>query len=402
MLDLERILRKIIAYRFKRLRGDTPYELISSQRGNINRIEQGINTSSCNFVSDTLLDEYSKYFGKSKAELIFGDDDQIENTLFFMFLQMYIKIIPDVKVPDMQYPFKSEEFQDGISLDICEKFREIFIIFSDYYRWYKIRKFEEESDKDIDVVSMFKIVWALLNKKIVSSFKVHVITEFFNDSEPKFCFNQINVKFNLWYHKYFVNSIIPEALSKLRTDSIFKIGFMVKDLIDNFIDVDLPKSYLEDVPLEEFILPQKNYHINFKESISDEETIKLSTEVVKMLTRDTTINSLEEIKRIDEENFFTEFDFVIDESISFVDESRRVSAKSLLDSILMTPDIFDRFHDLNSKERKIPGLLTTNSQASKLFQIKVNEVYLQQIDELVRFQNIYINLIKWDELETFL
>ena len=197
MLDLERTLRKIIAYRFKRLRGDTPYELISSQRGNINRIEQGINTSSGNFVSDTLLDEYSKYFGKSKAELIFGDDDQIENTLFFMFLQMYIKIIPDVKVPDMQYPFKSEEFQDGISLDICEKFREIFIIFSDYYRWYKIRKFEEESDKDIDVVSMFKIVWALLNKKIVSSFKVHVITEFFNDSEPKFCFNQILERLHL-------------------------------------------------------------------------------------------------------------------------------------------------------------------------------------------------------------
>ena len=68
----------------------------------------------------------------------------------------------------------------------------------------------------------------------------------------------------------------------------------------------------------------------------------------------------------------------------------------------MTPDIFDRFHDLNSNERKIPGLLSTNSQASKLFQFKVNEVYLQQIDELVRFQNIYINLIKWDELETFI
>ena len=93
---------------------------------------------------------------------------------------------------------------------------------------------------------------------------------------------------------------------------------------------------------------------------------------------------------------------VTDESISFVDETRRVSAQSLLDSILMTPDIFDRLHDLNSNERKIPGLLTVNSQASKLFQIKVNEVYLQQIDELVRFQNIYINLIKWDELETFL
>ena len=85
LLDLERILRKIIAFRFKKLRGDTPYELISSQRGNINRIEQGINTSSGNFVSDTLLDEYSKYFGKSKAELIFGDDGQIENTLFALY-----------------------------------------------------------------------------------------------------------------------------------------------------------------------------------------------------------------------------------------------------------------------------------------------------------------------------
>ena len=46
MLDLERILRKIIAYRFKKLRGDIPYELITSQRGNMNRIEQGINVTS--------------------------------------------------------------------------------------------------------------------------------------------------------------------------------------------------------------------------------------------------------------------------------------------------------------------------------------------------------------------
>ncbi|HEL0635695.1 TPA: hypothetical protein TUV09_001965, partial [Streptococcus equi subsp. zooepidemicus] len=107
MLDLERILRKIIAYRLKKLRGDTPYELISSQRGNMNRIEQGKNVTSGNFVSDTLLDEYSKYFGKSKPELIFGNDAEIENTLCFMFLQVFVKIIPDVKVPDMQYPFKS-------------------------------------------------------------------------------------------------------------------------------------------------------------------------------------------------------------------------------------------------------------------------------------------------------
>lgn len=402
MLDLEKILRKLIARRFRDLRGDTPYELISSQRGNISRIERGLNADSGNFVSATLLDEYSNYFGVSKAELVFGDDGEIENTLCFMFLQIYVQIIPKVKVSYMKFPFKPEKFQDDISPDIYEKFREIFIIFGDYYRWYKVRKYDDNSDKDIDVVSMFKIVWALLNKKIISSFKLYVITEFFNDSEPKFNFNQINAKFNLWYAKHFVNSIIPEALSKLQTDSIFKMGFMVKDLIDNFIEVDLPESYLEDVPLEEFLLPVKSYHFNFKENLSDEEIMKVSAEIVKMTSRDNTINSLEDIKRINEEMFFTEFDFITDESTPFVNGTRRVNANSLLDSILMTPDIFDRFHDLNSNERKIPGLLSTNSQASKLFQFKVNEVYLQQIDELVRFQNIYINLIKWDELETFI
>lgn len=402
MLDLEKILRKLIARRFRDLRGDTPYELISSQRGNISRIERGLNADSGNFVSATLLDEYSNYFGVSKAELVFGDDGEIENTLCFMFLQIYVQIIPKVKVSYMKFPFKPEEFQDDISPDIYEKFREIFIIFGDYYRWYKVRKYDDNSDKDIDVVSMFKIVWALLNKKIISSFKLYVITEFFNDSEPKFNFNQINAKFNLWYAKHFVNSIIPEALSKLQTDSIFKMGFMVKDLIDNFIEVDLPESYLEDVPLEEFLLPVKSYHFNFKENLSNEEIMKVSAEIVKMTSRDNTINSLEDIKRINEETFFTEFDFITDESTPFVNGTRRVNANSLLDSILMTPDIFDRSHDLNSNERKIPGLLSTNSQASKLFQFKVNEVYLQQIDELVRFQNIYINLIKWDELETFI
>lgn len=402
MLDLEKILRKLIARRFRDLRGDTPYELISSQRGNISRIERGLNADSGNFVLATLLDEYSNYFGISKAELVFGDDGEIENTLCFMFLQIYVQIIPKVKVSYMKFPFKPEEFQDDISPDIYEKFREIFIIFGDYYRWYKVRKYDDNSDKDIDVVSMFKIVWALLNKKIISSFKLYVITEFFNDSEPKFNFNQINAKFNLWYAKHFVNSIIPEALSKLQTDSIFKMGFMVKDLIDNFIEVDLPESYLEDVPLEEFLLPVKSYHFNFKENLSDEEIMKVSAEIVKMTSRDNTINSLEDIQRINEETFFAEFNFITDESTPFVNGTRRVNANSLLDSILMTPDIFDRFHDLNSNERKIPGLLSTNSQASKLFQFKVNEVYLQQIDELVRFQNIYINLIKWDELETFI
>lgn len=401
MLDLEKVLVKTIAYRFKKLRGNTPANLISSQKSAINRIENEINTKSGNFVTETLLDEYTDYFGKEKSKLIFGSETDIENILYFMFQQIYLKIIPTHMVKTMRYPFNSDEFQDDIDTDIIETFRKIFFIFGDYSRWYKIRKDQNDPDQNIDCDSMFQIIWLLLKNKIITSFKIHVIEEICNKSH-KFLFSNINGKFNLWYRKQFMKIIIPEALEKLQSDSIFKIGLMVNHLIDDFYEDNLPQSYLEDVPLEEFFMPVKRYHISTPANNSKEENKKIAEEMFRMLTINKTIKNRKDIEELDKLMFFKEIESVTDLSTPFVNEVRQVSAANFLDKILETPEIFNSFHGLNDRDRKIPGLLSVNSQASKLFQYKANEAILKQIDDLIRYQNRYINLIKWDELSSFL
>lgn len=74
MLDLEKILRGMISAKFKDLRGSISPDIISNgQRTAIYNIEKGKNPKSGNFVTDTLLKDYSSYFGMDKSELIFGD-----------------------------------------------------------------------------------------------------------------------------------------------------------------------------------------------------------------------------------------------------------------------------------------------------------------------------------------
>ena len=113
-------------------------------------------------------------------------------------------------------------------------------------------------------------------------------------------------------------------------------------------------------------------------------------------------NTIDALKKWEEKNYFENIDTIDYHSTPFINDSSRVDIKDFLNKILETPTIFDSIHKLNLINRKIPGLLTVNSQASNVFQEKLNKIVLTQIDDLVRFQNIYINLIKWEELENFL
>ena len=88
--------------------------------------------------------------------------------------------------------------------------------------------------------------------------------------------------------------------------------------------------------------------------------------------------------------------------MSFVNQTKKVKITELLQQVLETPEIFDNVHNLNRTNKKISGILTVNSQTSNLFQEEFNKVILKLIDDLVRYQNNYINFIKWEELETFL
>ena len=241
-----------------------------------------------------------------------------------------------------------------------------------------------------------------VKKKIVRSFEEKVIYLIFNEPDEKFHFNRINEKFNKWLLTDFANIIVPEIVEKLKSNSIFKMGFMVKTLIDEFLVFELPSSYLKDIPLEEFYPPVKSFHFHLEEKDrTDENLNQMASEMFRFLSQKKENMSIEDLKKLDEESYFQGVSGVTDQSQPFIDGTRKVSAEAFLNHVISTPDLFDSIHELNRKERKIPGILTVNSHASNLLQIKISEVIESMIDDLVRYQNIFINCIKGNELEDF-
>lgn len=400
MLDLEKILRKMIAARFKGLRQKTPTELISNgQRTAIYRIERGVNPKSRNFVSDTLLTDYADYFGIEKSELIFGDSMLLELTLYHMFTQIFYQIVPDDN--NLGLTIDRTKIQNNIDRKTIDSFLELFYIFGDFGRWYHLQKFQTKN-ADIDYMAMFEIIWRLIKNKVILSFQEHVIVPLFDEEHTPFQFNLINKYFNIWYHKQFVKIIIPDALKKLESDSIFKMGFMVKSLIEHFLNTTHITSYLEDVPIDKYYLPITNYTIDVSKIKTEEEDFKVAMEYLRWLNRYNSLETPEDAIAFADEKFFEGFDFVTEEKRPMIDQTNRTSIQELLDDIIQHPENYEEGYILHGSTEEIPGILTVNSQVSKLFQAKIAEVFLKQINDLVRYQNIFINFINWDELETFL
>lgn len=381
-LSIETELICDISKRFKKLRGNTPADLISTQKGTVNRIENGKNTTSGNFVTYSILCEYSDYFGIEKERLIFGNDKELELILKKIFLKIASSI----------------GLEDTFPLDVTTVITNIFRIFSDFNRWYKIKRFEANvTDSEIDFESMFEIFWRLMKNKIILSFKEHVVKKVLDESNQQFKFNQIDKEFTIWYYNDFAKSIVPTSLEKLKTNSIFKIGFMVDNLIDEHFVTNIPNSYLEDVPLEEFYLPSKT--ISFTGGKQSEEAIQEMARFINDASQATTI---ERILEWDKKKYFEGIESIDYHEMPFINQTKKVKITELLKRVLETPETFNDVHNLNRTNEKISGILTVNSQTSNLFQEEFNKVILKLIDDLVRYQNNYINFIKWEELETFL
>lgn len=407
MLDIETILRAMVSRRFKELRRCTPAELISNgQKTAINRIEQEKNPKSGNFVTDTLLDDYSTYFSLEKKRLIFGDDSEIEDILCAIFIQIFYEIVPrkcSFSISSIAIPIQTRikylilplcvDTYTANNMLVIESFRKLFFIFGDYSRWYKIRQDEKDSDQHIDWRSMFEIVWKLIKKRVVKSFQVDVVDSLF-DGKNDFHFNRINHRFELWYKKQFVQIIVPEILERLKSESVFKMGFQTNCLIDDFYEKDLPLSYLQDIPLEKYELPSTYFPT---ENMSEEEVDKFREGYEFIFDLKTAARTRDEVRALNRMNFFRE-----EISIPCVDETRRVNIMTFLDEIIDSPESLDCNHKLNESAQKIPGLLTVNSQVYKILHYKDNERILKEIDMLVSRQNLFLRLMKWEELGSFI
>lgn len=316
------------------------------------------------------------------------------------FYEIYKNFIFEDFLDTRSFIIKSGKLSNNIRTAI----QELSYSFADFGRWYHLRRqntigTDTEWKKEmVDFLSMFKILWRICKHRILRSFKEKVIHSFFNEHNHKFYFNQINEKFHKWLITDFTTIIVPEVIEKLKNNSIFKMGFMVKSLISEFLSSEPPTSYLKEIPLEEFYPPIQSFHINLKKEDRTKENLnKLVSETTRLLNQKLENLSVEDLEKMSNEKFFQGVSGVTDESQSF----RIVNAEVFLDHVISTPNFFDNIHELNLDERKIPGILTVNSHASNLLQMKISEVIEEVVDDLVRYQNVFINCIKWEELKDF-
>lgn len=331
----------------------------------------------------------------------------MEVHLFRLFFAIFVHFTPD-EFDDLLGKVKSVGKPDKKVLDFFEEF---LYVFGDFGRWYKIKRLEKNSISSelVDFDSMFKIFWLLSKDTIVLSFQSNVIPKIIDESgDEKFVFTKINTEVNRWLKDIVAKYVFPNLIKKLKADSVFKIGFMVKNLIEEFWVDNLKPDYYTKIPMKRYMPPMPSYDFHFKGNESKNVIRKITEEWVRMQTdlqklNESDLSNEERFKIMEENKYFEGIEQVTDTSKPFVNDKIAVYAEEFLDSVLSQPR-GEGFVDnrLNRIERKIPGMLQENNKAQKLFQEKINKMTLSLIDELVDYQNTFIGCIEWKELPEYM
>ena len=124
----------------------------------------------------------------------------------------------------------------------------------------------KEDKFPIDFIEMGLILWQICKTKTIRLFKEKVIKPSFDEYDKKFHFNRINEKLNKNFCTDFIDILIPEIVEKLKCDSIFKMGYMVKSLIDEILVLNLKESHLVEIPLKENYPPMRTWKFSSNQS----------------------------------------------------------------------------------------------------------------------------------------
>ena len=382
MIDLEAKLIPKIAERFKNLRkseyGELPIGVIYPENSSaIYAIERQEHPKG-NFVSDTVLEVYSKYFGLTKKELVFGDLDEIKSLSKTIFMDILFPVLAE-QLNKLGVFYKKGDFPSPKSQKASI---ELLCTFGDFSRWYFLRRNNSNysSDEFVDYFSMMEILWQLCQKRFLIVFEEKLISSIC--SEEKFRFKTINKRLEIWLNDDFSNVFVPEMIGKFKNNSIFRLGFLVKNLIAEFL-VEIPKSYLEEIPIEYNIPPMRTWNI----PLTEEKIEKVQKEISN---KDTPFEHL--------------FDEIEGATLEHSEEKKGLEKETLdefLNKMVDMPREFGEIHELDHGRWKIPGILTSNIQAANVFQEVMNDAAEDMIDRLIAVQNYYINCIKWEEIEKF-
>jgi hypothetical protein len=272
-------------------------------------------------------------------------------------------------------------------------------------------------------------IWLICKEKFIRSFKAGVVLNLFDD----FKYSSINNEVNKWIKGQFIQIIVPELVGKLKSNSILKIGYMVKNLIDDFLNEDLSESFQTTIPLQ--IRRPKYYNLSIQNNasfhnLSEDERKKrdqLFNEALELHRSGKMLDlKTEELEKYERYGIYfrevpetiktreVDIDAVINQAI--VSKSLHKTKAELRPIIEESPII--KISDFNSEEEimefyddwydsthftntNIPGYLTNNSQISHRWQQRLNKEIRESIENFIVIQNNLLRLLTEEELIKF-
>lgn len=458
MIDLEKSLAPLIAERCKKLREEYNFSMEKvSDKSSVSRIEKALIPKSGNFITETVLFDYTNAFGKSSEEIIFGNTDEFEQTLLLIFEQSF-RLIRFKNLATDSYLYNNIDNFDlelqKSSLSMAEAFAEFDLMRYNFLKSNEIfmdvvsKEFDRQMlfngkfiniERDfrtkpinesivIDLYDMSDKLWLICREKFIRSFRAEILDNLFED----FKYSSINSKVNQWLIQQFKKIIVPDVVEKLKNNGVFKIGFMVKNLIDEFLDEDLSKSFQNTIPLQttrdkHFKIYVNNFDGFESRKLSNQETeekMKLIEKAFEIIQKselpDSELNAkflkngiiLREVPAV---NFTKEVE--IDELLNRAINTRGVGRT--LEDIPMFEEspifevsrfnskeeiweAFEQWHEnKHFKNQYIPGYFTNNSQIIQRLQEKMNEEVHESIEKFIDIQNNLLKLLTDEELDKF-
>ncbi|WP_088838702.1 helix-turn-helix domain-containing protein [Listeria sp. ILCC792] len=458
MIDLETLLIPQISDRCKKLRVSNGFTMeYISDKAAISRIEKGDCPKSGNFITETVLQNYVNVFEVSPQELIFGNDVEWEKTLGELFDKLFFTIrLKDLAIHSELYADvdKMNVASQNAVLSLAEMFAEYnlqrynFLKSDESYmdsvnkeldrqfmfqgKFINIeRDFRSKPINDDTVIDRWDItekMWLMCKEKCISSFQVEVIDTIFDD----FNFSTINAKVNQWINKQFNKDIVPSVVKKLKDNTIFKLGLLVKQLIQEFLEEDLSESFQTTVPVK----TTRSEHINltfdtyekFSENPLSEEERAEKNELISLAFKMMQNGELPDDKLSEK---FSKYGVIFEEvpEVTFTKEedidrviARVISSRNNGTTRNYRPTFEEspvlKTSDFNSKEEMneafqqwyedthfnnqiIPGYFTNNSQVIHRLQEILNEDILLAIENFIHIQNNLLLFLTEEDLLAF-
>ena len=280
------------------------------------------------------------------------------------------------------------------------------------------------SNKFFETENFFKL-WLILKDSLISSFEIDRLFENFE-------YRNLNQFIRRWIELEVINNIFPRAQNKLGTNKLFKIGYMVNDLINNFLDTDLPLSFQETVPLRLDKVEEIKFNFSSDSSMDDVnlnfliEKRSLEKEIMKIVKTKSFDDVPKEMIEKLENDYHTTIlrlekkdKYVKGKIDTILNNALLLSNQNLYSNdaitILTSPTFYcpdnksleeidqlmdDNLDILLGDSVKIPGMTSNNSQILNELQKKVNQDVQNSIDTLVRLQNYLLSLLEYDEFKT--